>query len=483
MEPASNNATKQAAKRSQKSDEKLHRKFEVSLNKSTNSQKQRKETRKLTELKNPSDMTVDTRAEQALGLHKRARDEPPEEQAGQQLVPLRAHHSRETLSVRGQRDELPQEASVPTPDLYQQVLNANRRLYMQRNQQPRPMEELIRHGLLSPHIATLDERQDAAARQLRVDTDFVAAQLHQLHRAGLPNPLQARSPNELGEARKRPKLSDSDGAATGSQVTLSIGFGTHKHLFGYECRSVNEKREHCFALYDADQAARERAFFALDQLEEETPFCLRPARYKMHRQLPQEEHARFAERQQVPRLASSLVPRPAWDGEVSREYVQQYLYRPQAGAEQCYQGQSCVCYTFSPDPNVRYVGRPFYTPHQCEQLKRGEPLEANAEGLCFYCLVLKWTRQHQRNIRQQHAVSTYFNHFTLQVGPGQFSRDAMLEPVFNGRETGVMGHVLRFDEKKLAVSFITRRQIVRECLAAPVQPYAEAYLALQGLDF
>src|SRR5690349_14829432 len=85
------------AKRSQKSDEKLHRKFEGSLNKSTGGQKQRKETRKLTELKNPSDMTVDTRAEQALGLHKRARDEPPDElpTQGGQLVPLRAHHSRE----------------------------------------------------------------------------------------------------------------------------------------------------------------------------------------------------------------------------------------------------------------------------------------------------------------------------------------------------------------------------------------------------
>src|ERR1700748_2066252 len=154
-----------------RSDEKLQRKYEGSINKSTSAAKPRKETRKLSELKNPSDMTVDAHAERSLGLHKRARDEGPVEGA---LMPARVAHSRETLNVRAQRQEMVVEGPVATPDLYQQLLEMNRRQHRARNDQPRPMEELVQQGLLSTHIATLDERQDAQAKQLRFDADFIA---------------------------------------------------------------------------------------------------------------------------------------------------------------------------------------------------------------------------------------------------------------------------------------------------------------------
>ena len=484
MKPSSGH---KQAKRSAKIDEKLQRKYEGSITKSNGTPKARKETRKLSELKNPSDMTVDAHAERKLGLHKRSRDDDePLGAHGGALVPARATHSRETLSVRGQRQEMVLEPAVPTPDLYQQLLEINRRQHRARNDQPRPMEELVGQGLLSTHIATLDERQDAQARQLRFDADFIAAQLRQLHRgAGGGTLTPAPSlPLAFNNSRKRAKTGEASDQAGGmaSQVTLSIGFDSNEQLFGYELRLPNEKREHCFGLYDQDQETRRRVFLALDQLEEETPFCLRPTRYKMHRTLIEEEQARFNGRHTLPQQASSLVPRPPFEV-VSREYIEQYLYRPpQHTGETCFNGQRCICYTYSPDPSVRYVARPFYTERQCQQLKRGEALDANRDGLCFLCQVLDWTRHHQRNITRQHSPSTFYNHFGVQVGPGQFNRDAMLEVVFNGRETGIIGHVPRFDEKKLCVAFVTRRSI-QASNSGSVQPYAEAYIGLQGMDF
>ncbi len=461
--------------KSRKNAEKLERKYERSFAKEMGQPRQRKEARKPTELKNQSAVTVDTRAEQALGLHKRGRDEPSELVAGGQLVPARENQSLETLGVRAQRT-----GEVPQP-LYDQLLQSNRRRHEQQ-QRVFPMEELVRQGLLSTQLLSLDQRQDALARQCRVDTDFIAAQLRQLHRPGGQRLLGQSTEGGGATAplqSKNKKRKTEEAPAISSQVKLTIGFGTHDHTFAYERRRPNEKREHTFQLYDAANARLEEEFFVHDVLESETPFQVRATRTKMMRQLTEENWARYHASEQVPRLAPALVPRGPFEV-VAREYLEQYRHRPPVGAQLCFNGARCLFYTFSLDPNVRYVGRAFFTERQCQQLKRGESLDANEDGLCLDCLLLDWTRRHERNITRQHTPQTYYNHFGVQVGPGQYCADAMLEPVFNGRETGIFGLVPRYDAKKRQVSFVARRVL---CQGQAPQTMVEAYVAETGLDF
>lgn len=490
---------KPRVKKNQKNEEKMQRKYERSINKDTGQPKPRKELRKLTELKNPSCATVDLRQEKALGLQKRTRDEPNELTQLLRpglLLPAREHQTRETLGVTSQYvKEMAQPALQGSSTLYDQILECNRRRHSTQSPQVFPLEELVRQGLLSTNLLSLDQRQDALAQQCRVDTDFIVAQLRQLHRTGITGQRlqQTASLNTLTASqqrghKKRGKNANNDDIApnscSASQVKLSIRFGSHDETFAFERRYPNEKREHTFRLFDQENARLEAEFFAYDQLELDVPFQVRSTRYKMTRQLTEENATRYKEKDQLTRDGSLLVPRPHFET-ISREYITQYRYRPEAGAQLCFNGHRCLSYTFSPDPNIRYVGRAFYTQRQCDQLKRGESLDANEEGLCYDCLLLEWTRCHERHVTHQQTPLTFFNHFGVRVGPGQYPADCMLEPVFNGKETGIMGCVPRYDEKKRHINYITRRRLVMndDGITGVSEPIQEAFVGEIGMDF
>jgi len=481
---------------SSKKEEKLRRKHEKSLTRastasggdgttSSTQTKATRETRKLSDLKNPSNMTVDERREDELGLRKRARDE--ETAHPSQLVAARADQNRASLGARVNRVGGGEEPEAGEPsDLFQKLFRVNTEMYKKRNDQAFPLERLVGMGLLSSQLQTLDERQALMAAQSHADVDFMAAQLQQLHvnTALPPRQLQQQQQHQLEQQQQlqpasKKKKKNTEDATSSSVVKLDMIFGPLNYPFGYEKRQTGEKRDHVFGAWDREAAERQAAFFHDDQLEQETPFCLRPTQYKMFRELQTRMTQKYRERDRLMADASRQMPRVDLE-EVAREYITEARYRPRDGMQTCFNGQLCLFYTFSSDPNARYVGRAFYTPAQRERMKRGEAIADNAEGLCIDCLLKKWTQQHDDNVRKEFAPRTCFNHFTVLVGPGQYSAAAMLTVVSNKRPTGVVGCVPRYDPRKRDVATVVRRIIDRQ---QQVVPLRESFVCETGLDF
>jgi hypothetical protein len=516
------------AKTKLSADEKDRRKYKKDMQKDTRSETSKTEPRKLSDLENPAAMTVDLRAEQAL--RQRVYTEQPT-----QLVPLREKHTRDTLGVNAQHtDERPEPRVMPPGSLYEQMRETSSRLYQQRNTRIMPMEELVRQGLLSVNLLTIQQRQDALAGEIRGSTNFVLDQISQINNPLFVTMTNAAALNSISNNNNNQRLlltnsgnivhppllqgktlkstkktkknvetmciddasaspmdldlpnnnnaTPNGSAGPATQVKLSIGFTYNDHAFGYERRQDGEKRDFCFATFDKDREQRRTEFFKDNQLEGDTKFSVRPMKFHMMREMCEEYATQFEQRDTVMSSASPMVGRVPFEV-VSRAYIRRYRFPPTDGQQLCYNGTQCRFFVASPDPNIRYIGRAFFTERQEEQLRRGEPLDANQCGLCIDCLLLDFTRRQTTNGSRQDAPLTQFNHFGVIEGPGEYAADSLVCE-FNGYNTGITGCVPRYDVKKRCISYTTRHQMLPGSGdGPPVQSQVVAFIDETGQDF
>lgn len=447
-------------KRSKRQDEKLRDKTIESIVKSQDAPRKRKDASRKqgSEPKMPSALSVDERAFAQLV--------PP----GQTLAPLttlpaRSQQTLESLGLRGvssTKDDARRlaeggtEPASGSTDVRQELFRINAHLHAQRAQPVAPLEELVQLGLLSSQLETLDQRQDALAAQCNrcaVDTAFVASQLHQLHREGNAPALHLSSDAtpRLPESRRRKRPpTKTEQSEEGGMAKLTLVYGTLTHTLQY--------RKHKDWELDYDQ--RLEHFFRDDQLESQ--YCVPPHRYSMFRQLAQENMARYKQRATALKEAALEPKRELVT--VCREEILLYRRRPQSGEPLCCQGQRCCFYTYSQDPSVRYVGRVF---------------RSNAEQLCIDCLLKQWTLRHAKNIAQKVELREPYNWFTVQVGPGQYAQRCMLECVFDGRPTGIVGCVPRYDPKQRELVVTTERRLDGDSVIT----VTDSYVGETGTDF
>lgn len=419
--------------------------------------------RKMTELKNPRDVSLELGVAHDLGVtidttreaFATAGDRLREHATANTLLPERAQQTRALLTLGANRG-LPSGTieDAPPDDLYAQLIRVNRRLYEERNAAPQPLEALAAHGLLSPHLQSLDARQERMADELEASADFIAEQLRQLTRGtALPPPPPQTAPTEEASATQ----------PGGSSVKLSLLFGTMNYVFGYERRASNTDRKQLFAAHDADQAQRRARFFADDPLDETTPCGAPPAAFKLFRQLRAQHAARFAGRDAALRDASRLVPKSDLEL-VARTHITRFRQRPRAGQQRCFNGTRCLFATFSREPAAQYVGAAFFTPRQ---LAAGGA--EGADALCIDCLLKKWTLQWMDNIAKSVQQKSPINHFGVLVGDGEYAHACMMDCVKNHLPTGIVGCVPRYDPRW--------RQVVAASGAT------EAHIGEVGMDF
>lgn len=446
-----------AKKRTKRQDEKLRDKYVESIVKPQEPARKRKDASRKqgAEPKTPSALSVDERAFAQL-----VPDFAPE--APLSTMPARAEQTLETLGMRGTsstRDDATRMAVEPPPsaqstDVRQELFRINAHMHAQMARPVAPLEELVQLGLISSQLETLDQRQDALAAQCNrcaVDTAFVASQLNQLHRQGdkpvlhLSSDATPRPPES--RRRRRPATSDGD---EGGMAKLTLVYGTLTHTLQYRKNKD----------WELDHDQRMAHFFRHDQLD--TQYRVAPHRYSMLRQLALDNMQRYKQRATQLKQAAQGPLRDLVT--VCREEMLVYRRRPLGGEPLCVQGQRCCFYTFSQDPAVRYVGRVF----------RG-----NQERLCIDCLLRQWTLRHAKNIAQKVELREPYNWFTVQVGPGQYAQRCMLECSFDGRPTGIVGCVPRYDPKQRELVVTQERRLDGDSVVV----VTDSYVGETGTDF
>lgn len=447
---------------------------------------------KLDKISNPRDITIDHKKREMMGLNKRSRNDM---ENASQIMPLPKNQTKETLSIKKPSDlgDMYNELGNKTcMELYRINIDLNRK----RNRHEFPMEELIAVNILSPYVMSLDEQQNRMSKQGQVDIKYVADQFIQLHHSGDDDTIRRdylsqklledgdKSEKELSSfdpldlsLKKRRKRNKSEGLTT---VKLKTVFNRFEFPFGFESSDSTTNRLFLTQEHTTDAEKRKKLCYIYDKIERNTEFCLAPKRYKMFRQLVHTHMEKYKQRDNLLKDAVDMIPLTDLE-EVSREYITFYRQKPtDQNIQLCFNGQNCVCYTFSTDPLVRYIGISFFTERQLEQKKNGIRLTHNEEGLCIDCLLKEWTLKHTNNIARGFQPKCAFNHFTVIVGEGQYNQDCMLKPYYNRRLTGIMGHVPRYDRNKREVIMISKRQLDKKGVS-PVSH--DNYIGEAGMDF
>lgn len=445
--------------------------YRTSKNKHTG--KKSKTTVKDDKIEDPTAITINEQKKTAMGLNKRSRHDM--EQATE-LMPLPNYQTKETLTIKKAADIGDMYEGMGNDTCYQ-LFRMNMDMHKARQRHNFPLEELIEAQILIPNIMSLDERQNHEAKQSQVDILFVADQFVQLHHNKEDDKIgQSHLSNKLLKMNKEKENGDEDHGGGGGPnkkrkknqgegnvtVKLKTVFNRFEYSFSYESPDKGIDRSALALQHRIDKTNRLESLYMNDVIEVETPFCLAPKRYKMFRQLVECNIEKYRNRTKILENASTSVPLTDLE-EISREYITFYRQKPSdRDAQLCFNGQNCVCYTFSMDPLIRYIGLSFFTERQLEQKKRGEPLTHNIEGLCIDCLLREWTLKHANNISREHQPICAFNHFTVIVGEGQYNSDCMLQPYYNRRLTGIMGHVPRYDRKQREVIILNKRKLDRK---------------------
>jgi hypothetical protein len=274
-------------------------------------------------------------------------------------------------------------------------------------------------------------------------------------------------------------LSSSPNQGT-SSVKISLMFNEINDIFRYERRASIDHKKFIFNLYDENKAERTRNFFINDQLEDETPYLSVPSDFKLYQNLKKANWEKYQAREESMRDAASLVPKPDLE-EVNREYIKLFRLRPKKGQELCSQGTRCYFYTFSSDPEVRYIGQVFRTQRQQYEYEktRADLITKNVDNnhLCIDCLLARWTKECMDNIAKERSQKLPINHFTVIVGEGEYNAGCMLPVVFNKLVTGIVGCIPEYDAKKRTVETISHRRLGEVVLTT------EKYIGEIGMDF
>lgn len=495
-------------KKRAKNDAALKKRYEASVVTNKKPLRPPKEAapRKVKDMKNPRDVSIDAEGARALDAvlnQNGKRSAAAQEALVTRLLPARADQSRDNLSIRANRT--PQ---TPRPenrveensnDLYRELIDVNAHLYRQRAEGTFALEDLVRLRLLSPQALTPSDKQARQASQLARDADFMRAQLEQLARAP-PLAEAAAQPQNTSVLTKEAVRA----ARLGKPVLVKVGlvFGALNYAFGYERRASSDHRDFVQTEYARDKAARRARFFAGDALDDAVPYRSAPARFKMFRDLQAANLARYRHRMALHGETLERLPRADLEL-VNRAYITRFRRRPRADQQLCFRGVRCRFYTFPTDAALRYVGRAFFTERQ---LAGGEAAcaAANPQALCIDCLLERLTLQCLDNIANERPQTQPLNHFSCIVGEGEYGQAAMLPVKFNKLETGIVGCVPWYHENnrhmKMTVSAAAADDMegaegaveLAEGLWAEsdrarkkrkVTVDAESYLAEIGLDF
>lgn len=449
--------------------------------------KLQKSARKITDLKNPTDVTVDSqKAMDEMGLvsgttresfdsAKRKRVEGDENQraVARKLIPKRENQTKNTLAIEGIHGKLTdfnQTDQVPQSNLAMDLIDINLHYHKERSITQFPLEKLVSLGLLTAHVPSLRDKQASMSRQLLEDGNFIRTQLEHLTRTKSTEPVQAKevktTSNRSISTMKKVVTPGSQSSAT---VKLSLVAGNMETVLGYKRNSSASQKCSTFEDFDQDKAKRVEQCFRLDPLEDESPFGGIPTSYKMYQTLRAEKGEKYDNRAESMKKQSSMVGKTDLEI-INRDYFLKYRKRPQPGEELCLNGTNCLFYTFCNDPEIRYVARAFQTPNE---EKSGVP----KKGPCIDCYLCKLTlhvnEMKEKSINQSHPI----NHFSVLVGVGQYNQKCMLEVSFNRHETGITGCVPRYSENYRDKAVLTTRDPVTGLLVQ------EKYICESNMDF
>ncbi len=282
-----------------------------------------------------------------------------------------------------------------------------------------------------------------------------------------------------------------------SNKKLNHIFGNVFHSFGYLRRTPQNQEKSTKIEHEIDIKERYKQFYKNDELEDgenETNYGQIPTTYRMFRELRRLNTQKYLRRDESLRDTATLTPKTDLE-EISKEYIMEFRQPPRTTDKLCANGESCVFNTFSPDKSARYIGRVFYT--ERERLARlkeesssgggggrekeyNEHSEFEQHGLCYDCLLRKWTITWVMNIQNEIVAERPINYFSVMCKPGQYSPHCMLSQVENHKMTGIIGFVPRFSLNNRRI-VVHQRTIKRdggklELLSVPV-------LVETGMDF
>lgn len=454
--------------------------------------KQQKSTRKITDLKNPTDVTLDSQkalvemnlvsgtTNESFQSAKRKRVECPEGQQhaiARKLIAKRQNQTKNTLSlngIHGKLSDFNQTDQVPDSTLPLDLIDINLKYHKERNITQFPLEKLVSLGLLTAHVPSLQDKQASMSRQLGENSHFLRTQLEHLTRvkqnpdsATCGKEIVAKPNNRSVSTMKKTVTSSGETSAT---VKLSLVAGSMETVLGYKRNSSANQKKITFEDFDRDKVERTNAFFQFDPLEDESPFGGIPTSYKMFLNLKAEMGEKYEKRAETMKKQASMVAKT--DIEIiNRDYFIFYRRRPSPDEPLCINGTNCLFYTFSNDPEVRYIARPFRTPNE---VRNGVK---HKDGLCIDCLLCQFTlhvnEMKEKSINQSHPI----NHFSVLVGIGQYSQKCMLDVSFNRHQTGIVGCLPRYSENYRDKAILNVRDPITN------QMIQEKYICESNMDF
>lgn len=475
-----------------------------------------KEAHKITDLKNTTDVTVDSVKAKSLGMNagttrdtyeatkkKRLLVDVDSEQKAvvRKLIPKRANQTKNTLAIyniHGKENDYSRgiDGSTGSTDIYSELRNVNSLIHQkERNMTQFPLEKLVTLGLLTAHVPSLNDRQYSMSRQFKEDADFMRNQLEQLTRTQKAQPVTTlvkttpttarsnkkttliRSIHQQQQQQQQLTISETkQGNPKLTSVTVKLGLlcGNLATDFGYRRSSSKTQINHIFKEFDDDKERRRREFFQSDPIEDETPFCSIPSRYHMFEELREQNAEKNKKHDEVMKDQSLMVAKSDLEV-INRDDFLEYRRRPRTGEAICLEGTNCLFYTITNDPDLRYIGRVFYTPNQAKLVETGQ---FEREGLCIDCLLFRWTLHVQELSEKVIAQKVAINHFTVMTGVGQYNKKCMLDVTFNNLTTGIVGCVPKYSENyRNCKGIATFRDPIRNITQQ------ERYISESNMDF
>jgi hypothetical protein len=429
----------------------LHKIYATTLNKEPIT-KTVKSTRKVTDLRDPCSATIDEEKAREMGINIRNTRESIESTkkrslSAAQLIPLRENQTKETLCVR-----LNTQGAEEPENIYKNIMLINARLYEDRNNKVLPLEQMVMLGALTPQQKSLDDRQRSMAEQLNENSQLMQDQLKQLNHHGREVlSSQTVASNKEVIVKKRRINNESK-----TSVKINLLLDQTIRPFGYTRFASNDQKTFTFDLFDTDKDALRREFFQSDPLEDETPYYSLPIRFNMFRKLTEQFGEQYARR--MDDIETTLVPKTPLKYFTKESIKQNYRRRPRNKEQVCVNGTRCLFYTYTNDPDIRYIGVVF------------------ADEICYDCFLAKMTLQVMDNISKECSQKSAINFFSVIVGEGEYSAAFMQPVIFNNIVTGIVGHVPRYDAKNRYVGEMTTRHL-------DGTTRTESYIAETGMDF
>lgn len=450
--------------------------------------KEQKQGRKITDLKNPTDVTLDSiKAKEEMGIvsgttresfesakRKRVENEEHQRAVARKLIPKRENQTKNTLAIQniyGKMCDYNETDQIPEKSLITELVDINLDYHKDRATTQFPLEKLVTLGLLTAHVPSLNDKQQSMSRQLRDDGKFLNTQLEHLIQKNREVPVESTPIATTGGKKSLSimKKSVTPGSQTSATVKLSLVGGNMESTLGYKRNSSVSQKNQTFDDFDKDKRERGKACFLLDPLEDESPYGALPTSNKMYQSLRAQCGEKYDKRDEVMKNQSSLVPKTDLEI-INRDYFLEYRRRPRHGEKQCLNGTNCLFFTLTNEPDMRYIGRVFQTRNEAKN-------NPEQEGLCIDCLLCKWTlhvnEMKEKSIKQSHPI----NHFSVLVGVGEYSQKCMLDVVFNNHPTGIIGCVPGYKETYRDKNLLVTRDPLTD------QLQQEKYIGETGMDF